>query len=859
MWWTVTSGARGSAHAAFADRAPVQRQVRRLLLVLVAAWAMEMVASYAQNFWGMASQTRETFAFAAIVILAAGTVYVHARVQSLPYIRLAVLSGVVFLLLSQTLGTIGEYSFAQAYPVLGKGTAVHQYLEHAFFVSGCLFLMGGCYVALFENQRVSEQREADRARLAESLALREKAESALKNAHDALEREVAARTAELEERNAQLNAELADRRRFEVSLANKLHYEEGLAACSHILLADTEPEEALKRALEQLLSASRAARVYLFENVEDAEGGLRAVLTHEVWEKRRCPRRAFHEENGQTACSWCEPSCGRTLWYSRGLSRWQRELSEGTPIAGTASSLPDAERRFIESSGARSILLLPVGWEGRWRGFLGFEDTIAAREWTQDEVRLLRTAAEMVSACKERQHAEEALREAYDQLEMRVDERTAELRRANDELQQALLDRRRAEVDKQKLETQLRQAQKMQAIGTLAGGIAHDFNNILASILGYAELALRRMDSGNPFMRYFEEVLNAGNRARELVRQILLFSRQSDIERHPVRLNHIATEVAALIRASCPASVSISLHVERQAITVLGDAVQLHQVLLNLCTNALYAMKKTGGTLDIRLETIEIDQELSTSHGRLLPGNYALLAVADSGEGMDPGTMERIFEPFFTTKSVSEGTGMGLAIVHGIVTGLGGAVTVQSVLGQGSIFHIYLPLHTSREESLPAPKVEAARGKERILVVDDEPQLVALWTELLGQFGYEVTGFSNSVRAWERFRANPGAFDIALLDQTMPGITGAELARNILRTRPDFPIIIATGFSEAMSPEIARSIGVRELVYKPILGQDLSAAIRRALESPSEPSPEGEDSPLLGSRHAPSEPAFQPY
>jgi signal transduction histidine kinase/CheY-like chemotaxis protein len=571
---------------------------------------------------------------------------------------------------------------------------------------------------------------------------------------------------------------------------------------------------------------TEASRVYIFENRADTERGLCAVLTHEAWDDRQCPD--------------CVASPGLTLAYSEGLERWQEELSVGNFVVGTASNLPASEGVVMRQNRAQSLLLLPLGWEGRWRGFLGFDDVTRERPWGHEEIRVLRTACEMMGACKERARAEQQLLTAYDDLERRVEERTRDLRLANEQLQKEAAVRRRAEEDKVQLESELRQAQKIQAIGTLAGGIAHDFNNILASILGYSELALSRMETDNPYRRYFDEVLKASNRARELVQQILIFSRQSEAEKKAVFPHLIADEIVALLSASCPSNIEIRAEIDTETGAVLSSTVQMHQVVLNLCTNAQHAMRKTGGVLELRVEPRTLEDKLKSPMAELLPGDYCYISVADTGEGISAGTMERIFDPFFTTKSVHEGTGMGLAIVHGIVTGQGGAVLARSVPGVNTIFEVYLPRHAVTESEEEPEVTISPEGQERILVVDDEPQLVQLWGELLEQYGYQVTGFSDSLEALAHFREHKDGFDFVLMDQTMPGMTGTELARNILAERTDMPIIIATGFSDSVSPEIIREIGIRDLVYKPILGRDLTTAIRRVLdqtERPRQPDP----------------------
>jgi len=412
-----------------------------------------------------------------------------------------------------------------------------------------------------------------------------------------------------------------------------------------------------------------------------------------------------------------------------------------------------------------------------------------------------------------------------------VDERTADLQHANERLQEEIAERGRAEAANRELEVQLRQAQKMQAIGTLAGGIAHDFNNILASILGYAELGIQKSDPESRLNRYLEEVLKAGNRAKELVRQILLFSRQAEEERVPVQLQLIAREVLELVKTSCPPHITIESDIVRSDDAVLADPIQMHQVILNLCTNALHAMGKETGRLHLAVGPVRLRNALQTPTGYLRPGEYIRVGVTDTGHGIDGSTLERIFEPFFTTKNVGEGTGMGLAIVHGIVTRLSGVVAVKSSPGQGSLFEVYLPAYQHEETETASAESGPHEGSERILVVDDEPQLVSLWSEMLGQLGYEVTAFCDSEEALQSYKTQPEAFDLVLLDQTMPNMTGLELAENILQIRPELPIIMATGFSEAATAERSQELGIAEFVYKPILGNDLGQAIRRALDA----------------------------
>jgi len=386
-------------------------------------------------------------------------------------------------------------------------------------------------------------------------------------------------------------------------------------------------------------------------------------------------------------------------------------------------------------------------------------------------------------------------------------------------------------TERTRLEAQLRQVQKIQAIGTLAGGIAHDFNNILAAILGYSELALYDVPHGSRMQRHLEEVLAAGKRARDLVQQILAFSRKRPLERQPVRLDLLMSDVLRMIRASLPSTIAIQLHLEPIANTVLADPTQLQQVLMNLCTNAEHAMRETGGVLEVRLDAVEVTADFAAAHASLTSGPHVRLMIRDTGHGMPPAVMERIFEPFFTTKDVGEGTGMGLAVVDGIIANHGGAITVASMPGQGTTFAIYLPRIASTMPSIETPEASPIPGgNARILFVDDEPTLTHMAAEMLMRLGYEATVHTSSVEALETFRGAPWQFDLVITDQTMPLMTGERLARELRRIRPDIPIILCTGFSHTMTASKAQELGIDAFLSKPLEFRDLGLAIQQVLE-----------------------------
>jgi PAS domain S-box-containing protein len=386
------------------------------------------------------------------------------------------------------------------------------------------------------------------------------------------------------------------------------------------------------------------------------------------------------------------------------------------------------------------------------------------------------------------------------------------------------------DVTRQKhLEAQLRNAQKMEAIGTLAGGIAHDFNNILSAIIGYSDLTALTLPDGDPARSSLNEVINASQRAKELVCRILSFSQMHEQEQKPVRMDLIVQEALKLLRPSLPATIGIEQQIDCQS-TIMADSTQMHQVVLNLCTNAYQAMQEHGGLLTVSLEQVQLSADDLAGHLDLESGDCLKLTVADTGHGMDEQTMQRIFDPYFTTKGSSKGTGLGLAVVYGIVSAHKGAIEVKSVPGNGTTFELFFPRIRSFASTeatsceLPIP------GEERILFIDDEEALVRLATKLLQKCGYRVTGATNPAKALELFKADPARFDLVITDMTMPHMTGNQLALALQEIRPDLPIIITTGYSEKMSPEKAKKMGIQDFVLKPLSYRDLTQRIRRAID-----------------------------
>jgi PAS domain S-box-containing protein len=387
-----------------------------------------------------------------------------------------------------------------------------------------------------------------------------------------------------------------------------------------------------------------------------------------------------------------------------------------------------------------------------------------------------------------------------------------------------------AEEEKTSLENQLVQAQKMEALGTLAGGIAHDFNNILSAIIGYTELCFLELDDpAHPVHRKLKSMLHAGNRAKELVSQILTFSRMEDHLLTPVCIAPIVEEALKLLKASLPANIELKQHITSQQL-VMADPSQVHQVILNLCTNAYHAMEANGGLLTISLAPILLDETTSIPHTNLPPGTYLELTVEDTGSGISQSVLDNIFDPYFTTKDKGKGTGLGLAVVHGIVKSHGGAITVESRVGEGTAVHLFLPTTDDDDGVKDGQPPILPRGTEKILLVDDEKDLVHIGYGMLEKLGYDVTGVVGSLEALETFKQSPQQFDLVITDLDMPLMAGDQLALELMRIRPDMPIILCTGFSERFGQKEAQLLGIRKLIVKPLAMNTLATSVRDVLD-----------------------------
>jgi signal transduction histidine kinase len=488
------------------------------------------------------------------------------------------------------------------------------------------------------------------------------------------------------------------------------------------------------------------------------------------------------------------PTCelADLLWVALNwtLNEYQREGCIHVP---DVQKLPDSRQKScLQRCGIRSWLCIPMLCAGQRVGFLTLDAVSGRKHWPDDDIALSRTAGEILATAIERQ---------------------------------------RGEADRESLELRLQQAHRLESIGTLAGGIAHEFNNILAAVLGSAELALSTLGRGSHAERHVQRIMTAGARAQAVVQQILTFSRRGERRPRQVLVQPLVVEAVDLLRASLPATVAIETALAGGDATMMADPAELQQVIMNLCTNGAHAMQNRG-TLCVELDIVEVD-DLALSHGHLSAGRYIRLSVKDTGAGMDAETVGRILEPFFTTKPVGKGTGLGLSTVHGIINQRGGALNIESRIGEGSTFRAYFP-HAEEaavaQREFPGPEIPRGNG-ETILIVDDDAPLVPLAEEMIASLGYEAVGFNRSAQALESFRATPDRFDLVLTDDAMPEMTGTELADALHNIRPSVPIILMTGGGRPIRSDRLETIGIREVVMKPLLSAAIAELLARHLSS----------------------------
>lgn len=428
------------------------------------------------------------------------------------------------------------------------------------------------------------------------------------------------------------------------------------------------------------------------------------------------------------------------------------------------------------------------------------------------------------------QNEQEKVQRANETLEKRVEERTRQLTSANRDLKKEIEMRKHHQKERNKLEAQLLHLQKMETIGTLAGGIAHDFNNILTPILGYTEMALEELPDESTLKYDVEQISNAATRGKDLVQQILTFSRQVDVDKKPIELHLVVTEVMNLIRASFPSNIEIRQDLKKDCGTVLADSTQMHQIIMNVCTNAYHAMMNKGGRLNVGLDVLDVDAKRLKAANKIKSGTYVRITISDTGHGMDKQTMDRIFEPFFTKKEVGSGSGLGLSVVHGIVSNYHGAIEVESKPGKGSSFKIYLPQHTpeSVHDDISAEKI--TKGTERILFVDDEKEITFMGKRMLESLGYIVDIRTDGPAALKELKNDPSKYDLMVTDQAMPKMLGTELVEAARKIRPDLKVIIITGYKDSIPKNTESELGISELILKPLILSDFSKLIREVLD-----------------------------
>lgn len=395
-----------------------------------------------------------------------------------------------------------------------------------------------------------------------------------------------------------------------------------------------------------------------------------------------------------------------------------------------------------------------------------------------------------------------------------------------------ITERKIAEKEKASLQAQLQQSQKMHAIGTLAGGIAHDFNNILTAIIGYSEVSKLKVMDNPDATESLDEVLQAAGRAKMLVKQILSFSRQSNHEMQPLSVVPLLKEVLKLLRASLPTTIEIKQNVDPDTGIVQADSTQIHQVIMNLCTNAAHAMHEKGGVLEVSVKNVALNEKIIAGHKNMKPGAYMQLTISDTGHGIPDDIIDAIFDPYFTTKTKGEGTGLGLSVVHGIVKNHGGIITVRSELDVGTAFDVYLPLTEGKTDTASEGSSTVLKGKEHILFIDDEQNIVNVVKAILGELGYRLSAYLDPGEALQYFKQNPDEVDLIITDMTMPGLTGEELAQEIWKIKPGMPMILCTGFSTQMSEDRARQLGFKKFMMKPLSVTGLSRVVREVLDMP---------------------------
>jgi PAS domain S-box-containing protein len=690
-----------------------------------------------------------------------------------------------------------------------------------------------------------------------------------------------------------ITRDITERKRAMHSLKVRLTFEKALAACSRTLLLGSTADKTLNKVLKSLLKASGTSRVYIFEN-SSAEGELLTSQVHEACAPGVTPQ----IDNPEL----------KKIPYRMGFGRWVELLSKGNPVQGLVETFPESERGVLQAQDIVSILVLPIFTGQRWYGFIGFDDTQGPREWHEDDVRLLRTASEMIGTFLDRLQTQstlsferEQLLSVFDSFNQSVyvaDPKTYEILYANKYLKDLfgrglvgrtcyrefhglnapcgfctnakilamkgepyewehrnlklerdflLTDRIirwpdgrdvRLEIgidvtDRKRLEAQLRQSQKMEAVGRLAGGVAHDFNNLLTAILGYSELLALNPGLDEVSRDYTREIRESAERAGSLTQQLLAFGRRQMLRVETLDLNAQIERLEGMLKRLMGEHVELVSELSAGALRVRADPGQIEQVIVNLVVNARDAMPR-GGKILLATKRVRVDEKRALKFPEFKAGEYVLLAVSDTGSGMDDETKTHIFEPFFTTKGMGRGTGLGLSIVYGIVKQSGGCIYVQSEMGKGTRFDIFLPLTQDEEKGKtePAPAARPAGGNEKVLVAEDEQIVRQMISTSLRNFGYEVVEAVNGREALRKCKEpSDRSFDLLITDVVMPEMGGRELAESLSRMYPRLKVLFISGYTD--DPRVRRNVQAQEahFLQKPFTSAALAKKVRALFEA----------------------------
>ncbi len=617
--------------------------------------------------------------------------------------------------------------------------------------------------------------------------------------------------------NFMLKKEIKKRRIIEMNLTYRLDFETLILEMSSLFinLKTQQINEQISQALNRIAVFVEAQCGFIFGI---SGHGKRFFNSHGWFSDQLDSKMENFQELDATTMPW-----------------WVERLNRNEVIAvSSIAKLPEkaaVEKELLLAAGLKAIVSIPMSMGGETTGFLGVASIQNHRKWSTDEIALLQAVGQIFTNALQRKQAEEALQQSHDNLEQRIAQRTTDLAKTNLCLQQEITERERMEAEKEKLIEQLIQAQKMEAIGTMAGGIAHDFNNILMPIIGYAEMTKIKLPPESDIKRYLDQIIDASMRAKELIRQILTFSRQNDHESKPIKLEPLVKETLRLMRPSLPSTIEIRESIDPNVGQIAGNPTQIHQLLMNLCTNARHAMREHGGILTVALDEVR-HPGCSVSNGRKLePGSYVRLQISDTGHGIRESIQKRVLEPYFTTKAPEEGTGLGLSVVHGIVKKHGGHLTFSSQVNKGTTFQVLFPKNpASTTCEAVKPEHIVSGGTERVWVLDDDDAIALMEQKILQNLGYAVKAFTRSDQLLAEFKKNGDRVDLVITDMTMPTRTGVELARLLMDMRADIPIVLCTGFSENIDAARAKDIGIRKFLIKPVVMKELADTVRKVLD-----------------------------